>query len=247
MIADALLAQTGIHRRQRQFYRNPHAIADAGGRGAGAAAESVNGQNIRPAPGNAAGNGGNVVDRCDFYDHGLFVAGGLFQGIDQLTQVLDGVNVMVGSGGDSIGPLRDHPGPGHVAYDFRSRQMAADAGLGPLAHFDLNGRTGVEIAFMDAEPAGGHLDDGIFPVAIKILVKAALTGQSCVGVVADGTVTHGGEKDRHGKLQLGRQGGIQGPVRQTADVVRPFSQKHTGLHRLPERVNGWIRHLRSVD
>ena len=199
------------------------------------------------------------MDRCDFYDHGLFVAGGLFQGIDQLTQVLDGVNVMVRSGGDSVGPLRDHPGPGHVAYDLCSRQMAADTGLGPLAHLDLNGSTGVEIAFMDAEPAGGHLDDGIFPVAIKILVKAALagvvadaqflgrTGQGCVGVVADGTVAHGGKQHRHGKLQLRRQGGIQGAIRHTEDVVRPFSQKHTGLHRLPEGVNGWIRHLRSVD
>ena len=58
--------------------------------------------------------------------------------------------------------------------------MAADAGLCALAHFDLNGRTGVEIAFMNAEPAGGYLYDGVFTIAIKILVEAPLAG-----VVAD--------------------------------------------------------------
>ena len=54
--------------------------------------------------------------------------------------------------------------------------MSSDPRLCALADFDFNSRTGVEIFLMNTEAAGCNLDDRIFPVTIKILMKAALTG-----------------------------------------------------------------------
>lgn len=53
-------------------------------------------------------------------------------------------------------------------------------GLAPLAHFDLDGRAGVQICLIDAEAAGGHLYDSVGAVGIEIPVQSALAG-----VVAD--------------------------------------------------------------
>ena len=47
LFADALFAQPLIHRRQRQLNRDAHVVADAGGRGARAAAEAVDGDDVR--------------------------------------------------------------------------------------------------------------------------------------------------------------------------------------------------------
>ena len=83
---------------------------------------------------------------------------------------------MVGGRGDGVRAFRHHAGAGYIPYDLGPRQMAADAGLGALSHFDLNGGAGVQIILVDAEPAGGHLDDGVRTVAVEILVKAAFAG-----------------------------------------------------------------------
>ena len=47
VVADALFAQPLIHCRQRQLNRDAHVVADAGGRSARAAAEAVNGDDVR--------------------------------------------------------------------------------------------------------------------------------------------------------------------------------------------------------
>ena len=142
---------------------------------------------------------------------------------------------MVGCRGNRVGPLRNHAGAGNVAYDLRPRQVSADARLGPLAHFDLNGRTGHQVVLVNTEPPGGHLGDGVAPIAVKVLVEAALagviadpqrlrrSGQTFVGVEADGAVAHGGEHHRHGQLQLGRQIRDQVPLGVPPDPLRLFA------------------------
>ena len=174
--ADALVAQPLIHGGQRELNGNAHIVADARGRGARAAAEAVDGDDVRAAAGNAACNGGDVVHRRDLYDDGLFILRCLFERVNELAQILDGINVVMRRGGDGVRALRDHPGLGHVPHDLRARQMSADAGLCALAHFDLDGRTGVQIVLVDAEAAGGYLHDGVGAVLVEILVQAALAG-----------------------------------------------------------------------
>ena len=92
---------------------------------------------------------------------GFLILRGLFEGIHQLPQVLDGVDVVMGCRGDGVRPLRNHPGAGHVPHNLGARQVAADARLGALAHFDLNSCSGLQIILVHAESPGGHLNNGM--------------------------------------------------------------------------------------
>ena len=142
---------------------------------------------------------------------------------------------MVRGGGDGVRPLGDHSGAGHVPHDLCAGQVAADAGLCALPHFDLDGRAGLQILLVYAEPAGGHLHDGVLTVGVEVLVQAALagvvadaqlpgrTGQAGVGVVADRAVAHGGEHHGHGQLDLRRQAAVQLSIFIPADAVRLFA------------------------
>src|SRR5699024_2972362 len=107
-------------------------ISRLGGGRAGAGTQAVDDDDIRAGAGNTAGDGGHVVDGGDLYQNRLFVVGGLLQGVDQLPQVLDGIDVVVGGGGDGVSALRDHAGFGDVSDVFGPRQVPADARLGPL-------------------------------------------------------------------------------------------------------------------
>ena len=98
MVAYPLLPQPLVHRGQRQFNGDAHIIPDAGGSRAGTAPEAIDGDDIRAAAGDPAGDGRNVVDGCHLDDDRLLVSRRLLQGIDQLPQILNGVNIMVGRG-----------------------------------------------------------------------------------------------------------------------------------------------------
>ena len=54
--------------------------------------------------------------------------------------------------------------------------MATDARLCPLAHFDFNGRAGLQIFFVYAKPSGSYLHDGVRPVLVEILMQATFAG-----------------------------------------------------------------------
>ena len=173
------------------------------------------------------------MHRGYLYNDRLFVFRCLLQRVDKLAQILNGVNIVVGGGRDGVGPLGHHAGPGHIAYDLRPGQVSADARLCPLTHLDLNGGAGLQILLVYAEAAGGHLDDGVVPVGVEVLVESALAGiiadaqllsrlgQAGMGVVADGAVAHGGEHHRHGQLDLRRQRADKLPLFVPADAVGP--------------------------
>ena len=126
--------------------------------------------------------------------------------------------------------LPDHPGAGNIADDFCSRQMSADSRFCSLAHFNLNGGSGIEVILMNAEAAGGYLNYGIFSIAIEILMEAPFsgivenpqlggsTGQGCVGVIADGAVAHSRKQHR---MESSSWGG-------SWQVSRPASSRFTG-------------------
>ena len=199
------------------------------------------------------------MNRSHLHNHRLFVAGDLLQGADQLPQILDGVNVVMGGRGDGIRSLGNHPGFGHVLSYLVSGQMAADTGLCPLAHFDFNGNACVEIVRVYPKPSRGHLDNGVFSVAVKIRVKASFScvvegsqpfGSFCqtgVGVVADGAVAHGGKQHGNLQLQLGRQIPLELAVLPPLDFLRLLPQKYPGFHRLPKGVHRGGGHLGGVE
>ncbi len=196
----------------------------------------------------------------DFDDDRLFVLRRFLQRIDELAQVLDGVDVVMGRGRNGVAPLRNHAGAGDVADDFCAGQVAADAGFRALADFDFDGGAGLQVAFVHAEAPGRHLNDGVRPILIKILVQAALARvvigaerprgarEAFVRVVTDGAVAHGRKQDRHFQLQLRRQVvGTDMPLGIALDMVRLFAEEGLGLHRLAQRVDGRIRDLRGVQ
>lgn len=112
-----------------------------------------------------------MVDRCDLDRHRFLVVGRLLEGEDELAEILNGVDVVVGRRRDGVGTHRDHPGLGNLVVDLLPGQMAADARLGALANLDLDGDTGVEILLAYAEAARGHLDHDIGAVPVEVFVK----------------------------------------------------------------------------
>ena len=78
VVADPLVPQALIHGRQSQLNGDAHRVPNAGGRGAGAAPKAVDGDDVRAAAGDPAGDGGNVMHGGHLHDDGLFILGDLF-------------------------------------------------------------------------------------------------------------------------------------------------------------------------
>ena len=176
LVADALVAQALVDRRERQLDRDADVVADTGRGCACAAAVAVDADDIRTRAGNAGGDCCDVVHRRDLDHDRLFVLGRFLEREHQLAQVLDRVDVMVRGGGDGVRTLGDHTGAGDVRADLVAGQVAADAGLCALAHLDLNCRARFQVIFMYAEAAGRDLYDGVRAVLIEVLMQAALAG-----------------------------------------------------------------------
>ena len=166
---------------------------------------------------------------------------------------------MVRRGGDGVRALGNHARAGDVRADLDARQVAADAGLGALAHLDFNRRAGVQVIRMHAEAAGGHLHDGVGAVLVEVLVQSALAGvvvgaqrrgragQGGVRVVGDGAVAHGGEHDRDVQIELRRHVVNELSVFVALDGCRLGAQRGARLHRLAQRVDGRVGDLRGID
>ncbi len=77
-VADSFVPESLVNGCQRQFDRDTDMIPDSGRGGSGAAAESVNGDDIGAASGNPACNGSNVMYSGYLYDNGFFVCSSLF-------------------------------------------------------------------------------------------------------------------------------------------------------------------------
>ena len=185
--------------------------------------------------------------------------GGFLQAVDELAQVLDGIDVVVRRGADGVRSLGHHARAGHIAHDLRAGQMPADARLCPLPHLDLHSRACVQVFAVYAEPAGRHLHDGVGAVTVKILMQAALAGvvahtqlrgrprQRFMGIVADGPIAHGAEHDRHGQLDMRRFFRYDGTVFIPPDLHILFAQENPRLHGFAQRVDGRVRHLGGID
>ena len=109
--------------------------------------------------GNAGGNGadadlGHQLDR--YAGLGIDV----LEIVDQLRQILDGIDVVVRRRRNQTDAGGRVPDPRDPIIDLVPRQLPALAGFGALGHFNLK-VVGVGQVFRGhAETAGGHLFDG---------------------------------------------------------------------------------------
>ena len=85
---------------------------------------------------------------------------GVLEVVDQLGEVLDGVDVVVRRRGDQADARRRVPGLGDPRVDLVAGQLAALAGLGALGHLDLDVVGVDQVLAGHAEAAGGDLLDG---------------------------------------------------------------------------------------
>ena len=118
IVSYSLVAQPLVNGGKGKLNGNSHVVAYSRGSRSRASAEAVDCDDVGAAAGDTRGNGGNVVHRRNLDDYGLFIFGGLFQRENKLTEVLNGINVVVRGGGNGVGALGDHAGFGNVAHDF---------------------------------------------------------------------------------------------------------------------------------
>ena len=95
---------------------------------------------------------------------------GVLQVMDELRQVLDGVDVVVGRRGDQAHARSRVAHPRDLAVDLVAGQLAALAGLGTLGDLDLDVIGVDQVLDGHAEAAGGHLlDRGAFRIPGAVL------------------------------------------------------------------------------
>ena len=116
------------------------------------------------------------MDSRDLNDDRFCVVCSLLQRVNELSKILNRVNVMVRGRGDGITAFRYHPCPGYIADDLGAGKVSSDTGLCTLSHLDLKGCTCLEIVGVNAETSRCHLYDGVCTVLVKVLVQAAFTG-----------------------------------------------------------------------
>ena len=127
---------------------------------------------------------------------------GRLQVVDQLGDVLDGVDVVVRRRRDQPHARRRVPGPGDPRVDLVPRQLAALAGLGPLGDLDLQVVGVDQVLAGHAEAARGHLLDGAAPqVAVGVGREAVGVLAALAGVGPPADAVHG---DGEGLVRLGR-------------------------------------------
>lgn len=144
----------------------------------------------------------------------------VLQVMDQLGQVLDGVDVVVRRRRDQAHAGRRVTRLGDPRVDLVAGQLAALAGLGALGHLDLDVVGVDEVLARHTEAAGGDLLDRGAPrgVVQTVRVLAALTG---VGLAAQ--LVHG---DGEGLVRLAgdravRHGAGREPLDDLGEQARP--------------------------
>ena len=258
-ISDTLVTKSLVNGCESKLNGDTHIITYSCGSRTCTASETVYCDDIRTRTCDTRSDSRNVMNCCDLYDNGLCIFRCLFQREYELAEVLDGVDVVVGSRGDSVCAHGYHTCSGNIFSDLSAGKMAADTGLCALTHFDLNSRTCVKVILEYAETSRSYLHDGVGAVLIKVLVKSALTcvvvgsklcsrtGKRLVSVLGNGTVGHCGEHYRSVKLQIRCHSCINGAVGVLLDSRRLLAEEHLCFHRLSQRVDGRVCYLRSVD
>ena len=158
-LAQTVVQQAAMHFRQAQFPGNTRMLDGTEGRGAGAAVMAGNLNHVGVCLGHPGRNGANANFRHQLHRH---LRGGmnLVQVMDELGQILDGIDVVVGRRRDE-----GHSGlavaqPGNVGIHLGSGKLTPFPGFCPLGHLDFQLSAGAQISGSDAKAPGSHLFDG---------------------------------------------------------------------------------------
>ena len=135
--AQAVADQGLVGLRKAQLPGKPRIVNGALGGGPGAAVIAGDQDAARPRLGNPRGNGADTGLGYQL-DRNSRVPVGVFQVKNQLGQILDGIDVVVGRRGDQGDTGGGAAGLGDPGIDLLAGQMPALSGLGPLGHFDLD-------------------------------------------------------------------------------------------------------------
>ena len=159
---------------EAQFPGDAGVLDGAERRSAGTAAIAADQHDVGMRFGDARGDGAHA-DFGHQLDGDAGARIGVLQVVDQLGQILDGIDIVVRRRGD-----QSHAGDGvaHAGDDFVdlvAGELAAFAGLGALRHLDLQLVAIDQVIGGDAEARGGHLLDGAAaPVAVGIALRNGL-------------------------------------------------------------------------
>ena len=173
-------------------------------RGAGSAVVAGDQDHLSPRFRDAAGDGSHARFR-DQLDADAGVPVGVFQVENQLCQILDGINIMMGRRTHQRDARRGAAGSCDPRIDLASRQVPAFSGFRALRHLDLQFLRAVEIRAGHAEAPRGDLLDGRTVQRVLQAVRglSALTGvgaaaeavhclgQAFMGFLRNGAVAHG--------------------------------------------------------
>ncbi len=170
------------------------------------------------------------TDRTDELDVDAGVLVRVLEVVDELGEVLDGVDVVVRRRRDQSHPRRRMPGSRDPRIDLERRELAALTGLGALCHLDLDVGGVDEVVAGDTESPARDLFDGaaphriveavdVFPALTR--VRAAPEPVHCdrhrlVCLRRDRAVAHGAgvepREDRFRRLHLLDRHGWAQPV-----------------------------------
>ena len=181
--AEAVFHKTAVGFREPQLPGETRIVYGASRCGACAAVITGDQDDLGAGLGDTGGDGPDpgLGDQLDI-DPGVAVC--VFQVINQLGQVLDGINIVMGRRRDQGDTGRRIPCLSHPGIDLFARKMAALAGLGSLGHFDLDLVGAAQIGAGHTKTSRSHLLDaavGICSEAFRRL--ASLAG---IGLCADG-------------------------------------------------------------
>ena len=201
--AQAVFHQASVSLRQAKLPGQARIVDGASGRRAGTPVIAGDQDDLGSCLGDTRSDGADarLRDKLDI-DPGIPV--GVFEIVDQLGQVFDGVNVVMGRRGDQGHAGGGEAGARDPGVDLLARQMPALAGLGPLSHFDLDLLGAAQVGAGDAETAGGHLLDlavgpgaeagGVFSALARIGPGADGVhgpGKGLMGFPGQGSEAHG--------------------------------------------------------
>ncbi len=194
------------------------------------------GDDVGPRLGDAHGDGADAGDHRHLHrDQGLGVH--RLQLLNELGQVLNGVEVVVVGGADEVHPGHGVAGGRHLGGDLLARQVPALPGLGPLADLDLYDAGGVQHVGVDAKAARGHLlppPVGVLAQHVGDFPALAVHGQHVealgrLGVGPEGRLPLGTEA--HGADDEGQGVPLHGKVHLLRGHLAPFGEAH--LQKLP--------------
>ena len=151
--------------RETHFARQPGVLLARHHRRAGAAVDAVDLDDVRAGLGHAHGDCADVLDRDELHRDLHARLGGL-EVEDELRQVLDGIDVVVGRRGDQVRSRLGKSNLGDLGRHLPPHELPALAGLGTLGHLDRQFVRVDEVLGVHAEPTAGDLADAAAEAAL---------------------------------------------------------------------------------